>query len=135
MRGPGGHLLPGHPGLKPKQLGNRELADQWFREVKSDGGVSRARAVLEEIFARAMSDPKTGKPGDASLLRWLGDRIVSPLKPREVDEDEQRDGGALVLVRDAKTRNYRVQGPDIQAVVGEPPWRETGERKGDDANE
>lgn len=128
VRDANGHFLPGHKGVgpgKPKQLGNRALVDAWFREC-GQGDVPRARQVLEEIFARAMGDPATGEKGDNRLLTWLGDRVVAPLRPREVEEDEQA-AGAMVLVRDRASGNYRVQGAAIEAVVGEPPWRQKAE--------
>lgn len=127
VRDHNGHFLPGHKGVgpaKPKQMGNRALVDAWFRECGKDN-VPRARRVLEEIFARAMGDPEAGEKGDNRLLVWLGDRVVAPLRPREVEEDEE-PAGAMVLVRDRQTGNFRVQGPAIEAVVGEPPWRTAG---------
>jgi hypothetical protein len=136
-----GHFKKGHKGISPgppRRIPNRELVDSWFREASSKDGIPRARQILEEIFARAMGDPKRDVPGDSRLLTWLGDRVVAPLRAREVEEDEERASGALVLVRDSKTQNYRVQGPAIEAVVGQPPWRTTtqpaGDGDGDESN-
>ena len=134
IRDENGNFRKGHPGISPgapKRIPNRELVDAWFREASSKDGIPRARQILEEIFARAMGDPKRGVAGDSRLLTWLGDRVVAPLRAREVEEDEERASGALVLVRDSKTQNYRVQGPAIEAVVVQPPWRTTTQPEGD----
>ena len=137
-RGPRGQWLPGHsprsPG-PPKRL--TRMADEWFRETAGPDGRDRARAILEEIYARAMGYVgEDGKPvpGDNKLLVWLGDRITPALKQREI-EVEGEGGGTIVLKRD-EGGNYRIPGGQVVDLLGKPPWmqdqQDQDETKGDD---
>lgn len=120
----------------------RQILEEIFARAMGDADRSRElREEYAELVGKRDKDSANRKEeirlelnvagGDNKLLTWLGDRVVAPLRAREVEEDEERAVGALVLVRDSKTKNYRVQGPAIEAVVGQPPWRTTNQPEGD----